>query len=154
MNIIEGGLDDPRVVALLAEHIKAARAHTSCDSAHVLDVGQLKSSDIRFWTAWEGDQVVGTGALKRLDAFHGEIKSMHTHRSHRRKGVAATILNHILAAGKQMGLTRISLETGSWPYFDAARELYKQHGFEECPPFGAYRADPNSVFMTITFGNR
>jgi putative acetyltransferase len=48
-----------------------------------------------------------------------------------------------------MGLSRLSLETGSWPYFLPARELYKRHGFLECPPFGQYVPDPNSVFMTL-----
>ena len=74
---------------------------------------------------------------------------MHTDQLHRRKGVASAMLEHIMLEARKMGLSRLSLETGSWPYFAPARELYLQHGFVECPPFGSYAADPNSVFMTL-----
>jgi putative acetyltransferase len=43
----------------------------------------------------------------------------------------------------------LSLETGSWPYFQPARALYRSVGFVECPPFGEYAHDPNSVFMSL-----
>jgi putative acetyltransferase len=33
-------------------------------------------------------------------------------------------------------------------YFEPARGLYRKNGFRSCPPFGDYREDPNSVFMT------
>jgi putative acetyltransferase len=148
MNIIEGGLDDPRVQGLLTHHFTSARAETARGSAHALDVSGVKTPDIRFWSVWEGEQVVGIGALKRLSESHGEIKSMHTAQSHRRKGVGSALLRHLLAEARKMGLSRLSLETGSWPYFAPARELYSRHGFVECPPFGGYAADPNSVFMT------
>ena len=149
MRIADGGLDDPRVQALLAHHVTTARAQTSPGSAHALDLSGLRSRDMQFWSAWEGDQVTGVGALKRLSASHGEIKSMHTAEAHRRKGMASAMLGHIIATARHMGLSRLSLETGSWAYFDPARALYRRHGFVECPPFGAYVPDPNSVFMTL-----
>jgi putative acetyltransferase len=149
MKITDGGLDDSRVQALLAHHYTTARAQTGHDSAHALDLSGLKSPDIRFWSAWDGDQVIAMGALKRLSESHGEIKSMHTEQSHRQKGVGSELLRHIIAQARQMGLSRVSLETGSWPYFDPARKFYQRHGFAECPPFGSYVPDDNSVFMTL-----
>jgi putative acetyltransferase len=149
MKITDGGLDDPRVQTLLAHHFKTARAQTAPDSAHALDLSGLKSSDIQFWSAWDEDQVIGIGALKRLSESHGEIKSMHTDQLYRRKGVASAMLRHIIAAARQMGLSRLSLETGSWPYFEPARELYRRHGFVECQPFANYIPDSNSIFMTL-----
>jgi len=149
MTIVDGGLDDPRVQALLAHHFTTARAQTARGSAHALDLGGLKSPDIQFWAAWEDESVVGIGALKRLSPSHGEVKSMHTAASRRRQGVASAMLRHIIHAARELGLSRVSLETGSWPYFDPARELYRRHGFVECPPFGDYAPDPNSVFMTL-----
>ena len=59
------------------------------------------------------------------------------------------MLRHIIAEARTGGLNRLSLETGSWDYFRPAHALYARHGFTECPPFGEYRADPNSVFMTF-----
>ena len=149
MKIADGRLDDPRVQALLAHHFRTARAQTAPGSAHALDLSRLRSPDIQFWSAWEGDRVIGIGALKRLSASHGEIKSMHTDQAHRRTGVASAMLRHIIASARGMGLSRLSLETGSWAYFDPARALYRRHGFAECPPFDNYVLDPNSVFMTL-----
>lgn len=149
VKIADGGLDDPRVQALLAHHYTTARAQTAPGSAHALDLSGLRTPDIRFWSAWTGDRVIGVGALKRLSASDGEVKSMHTDQGHRRTGVASAMLRHIIASARAMGLTRLSLETGSWPYFDPARALYRRHGFAECPPFGDYGPDPNSVFMTL-----
>ncbi len=149
MKITDGGLDDARVQALLAHHFTTARAETGRGSAHALDLSGLKSPDIQFFSAWEGDTIVAIGALKRLSTSHGEIKSMHTEQSYRRKGVGSAILRHIIARAREMGLARLSLETGSWPFFIPARELYQRHGFIECPPFGNYVPDPNSVFMTL-----
>jgi len=79
---------------------------------------------------------------------------MHTRQSHRRNGVASAMLSRIIEAARQLGLSRVSLETGSWPFFDPARKLYRRHGFTECPPFEGYVLDPNSVFMTIEIGNK
>jgi putative acetyltransferase len=149
LHIIEGGLDDQRVVELLHTHVSRARAETARGSAHALDLSQLRGPDITFWSAWEGDAVVGVGALKRLSAEHGEIKSMHTAEAARGRGVGSALLRQIMAAARARGMSRLSLETGSWAYFLPARALYARHGFVECPPFGEYQADPNSVFMTL-----
>jgi putative acetyltransferase len=147
--IIDGGLDDPSVQALLARHFNTARAETALGSAHALDLSGLKSPDVRFWSAWEGDCVIAVGALKRLSDSHGEVKSMHTAQSHRRKGIGSAMLRHIIASAREMKMCRLSLETGSWPYFNAAREMYQRHGFIDSPPFGSYVSDSNSVFMTM-----
>ena len=91
---------------------------------------------------------MGTGALKLLDATHGEIKSMHTLQTARRSGVGAAMLQHIIEQAKARGTKRLSLETGSFEFFAPARALYTRHGFDECGPFGDYKLDPNSTFMT------
>ena len=152
MQIMEGRLDDPRVVALLHVHLSRARAETAPGSAHALDLSGLRAPEVSFWSAWEGEELLGVGALKRLDAEHGEVKSMHTAEAARGRGVASALLREILAAGRRRGMRRLSLETGSWAYFLPARALYARHGFVECGPFGDYREDPNSVFMTLELG--
>lgn len=92
--------------------------------------------------------LAGCGALKELDSQHAEIKSMRTASSHRRRGVAKQLLQHLLAEAKQRGYTRVSLETGSMDFFEPARALYASFGFAPWPPFADYVLDPNSVFMT------
>jgi putative acetyltransferase len=151
MQIVEGHLDDPRVIELLETHLTSARAQTAPGSAHALDLTGLKSPDISVWTMWQDATLVGVGALKRLSDHHGEVKSMHTARAMRGKGAGSAMLRHIIAAAKARGMSRVSLETGSWEYFDPARRLYRKHGFVECPPFADYVLDPNSVFMSLDF---
>jgi putative acetyltransferase len=147
-HIVEGGLADPRVVELLHAHVTRSRAETAPGSAHALDLSGLESPDVTFWSAWEDETLVGVGALKSLSKDHGEVKSMHTVEAARGRGVGSAMLQHIVEAARARGMSRLSLETGSWPYFALARALYARHGFVECPPFGDYVEDPNSVFMT------
>ena len=148
MRIIEGGLDDPRVITLLEIHVTRARAETARGSAHALDLAGLHAPEITFWSVWEGEAVVGVGAIRRLSADHAEVKSMHTAETARGRGVGSALLRTMMATARAHGISRLSLETGSWPYFAPARALYARHGFVECGPFGEYREDPNSVFMT------
>src|SRR3954468_8434386 len=77
MRIVPGDLNDPRVVGLLRIHLTSARAETAPGSAHALDLAGLRSPDISFWAVWDGETLLGFGALKRLSANHGEVKSMH-----------------------------------------------------------------------------
>jgi putative acetyltransferase len=148
ISIRAGGLDDPRVVALLHHHITTAAAQTEAGSAHALDVGGLSAPGVDFWTAWDGDELLGTGALKQLTHTHGEVKSMHTAQAARGQGVGDALLSQIIATARAKGMTRLSLETGSWNYFLPAHGLYRKHGFEACGPFEGYVEDRNSLFFT------
>jgi putative acetyltransferase len=149
MQITAGDLDDPRVVDLLRTHLTSARAQTARGSAHALDLNGLRSPDISVWAIWEDGTLLAIGALRRLSPDHGEVKSMHTAQSARRRGAGSAMLRHIMASARKAGISRLSLETGSWEYFRPARALYARHGFVECQPFAGYVLDPNSVFMTL-----
>jgi putative acetyltransferase len=149
LRILPADLDDERVVILLESHVRVARAQTAPESAHALDPSGLKGPGISVWVAYVSGDLVGVGALKRLSAAEGEVKSMYTAPSARKQGVARAMLAHIISTARGEGLARLSLETGSWPYFEPARALYAASGFSECGPFGDYREDPNSVFMTL-----
>jgi putative acetyltransferase len=149
MRIIDGDLGDARVIDLLRVHLASSRANTAPGSAHALDLAGLQAPGISFWTIWDGEALLGCGALKRLAADHGEVKSMHTAQAVRRRGIASAMLRHIIANARACGMAHLSLETGSWDYFQPARTLYGRHGFVACGPFADYVLDPNSVFMTI-----
>jgi putative acetyltransferase len=142
-------LDDPRIVALLLAHTIRAVAETARGSAHALDQSGLRSPDISVWAAWDGDEAIGVGALRRLSAGHGELKSMFTSDTARRRGVGRAMLRHLIATARADGLERLSLETGAWDYFRPAHALYRSEGFADCAPFGDYRDDPNSLFLTL-----
>lgn len=141
-------LRGPEIAALLTEHLQAMAAVSPPESCHALDLEGLRQPNVTFWSAWDGNALMGCGALKQLDATHAELKSMRTATAHLRKGVAANLLRHILVEAKQRGYQKISLETGAMDYFKPAHRLYSSFGFIECQPFSDYQEDPNSVFMT------
>jgi putative acetyltransferase len=143
-------LNGPEIHALLEEHLQQMRAQSPPESVHALDLGGLRRPDITFWTVWSGNDLLGCGALRELDAMHGEIKSMRSANAHRRRGTGRAMLEHILDEAKRRGYRRLSLETGSQPAFEPARTLYARYGFAPCAPFGDYGEDPNSTFMTRT----
>ncbi len=135
--------------ALLDEHLAHMRSISPPESVHALDLDALRRPGITFWTAWSRDgRLLGCGALKEIDARHGEIKSMRTAAAQRRSGVARAMLAHIIAEAKRRGYARLSLETGAEPPFAPARGLYASFDFTLCAPFEGYVEDPNSVFMT------
>lgn len=139
-----------KVIALLEDHLHSMTLHSPPESIHALDVEKLRKPEITFWTAWEGENLLGCGAIKELDSKHAEIKSMKTSSDHLRKGVARKILVHILEEAKKRGYEQLSLETGSMDAFLPAKKLYENLGFVYCGPFSDYIEDPNSVFMTYT----
>lgn len=148
MEIREGDLDNPAIVELLKEHLRGMFANSPPESVHALDLDALRRPEIRFWSVWDGADLLGCVALKELDPRNGEIKSMRTAAAHLRKGVAATLMQHILEVAKQRGHRRLSLETGSVAAFEPALRLYERFGFARCGPFAEYVDDPFSVFMT------
>lgn len=148
MTIRTDDLTGPEIQQLLLEHLFEMRAISPPESVHALDLEGLRKPEITFWTLWEGDALMGCVALKELAAHHGEIKSMRTASAFRRRGVAAKLLQHVLDEAQQRGYERLSLETGSQPFFAPAHQLYTRFGFQPCGPFGSYKEDPNSIFMT------
>jgi putative acetyltransferase len=148
LRILVDDLQGPEIIALLHEHLAEMRSVSPPESVHALDLAGLRKPEVTFWTVWLGSELAGCGALKELGPDHGEIKSMRTARQHKRKGIAASVVRHILGEAARRGYRRLSLETGSQPHFAPARALYASFGFQSCAPFGDYVDDPNSVFMS------
>lgn len=145
-------IDDLRseaIIAMLHAHKADLAQHSPPESCHALDLDGLRAPAVTFWSVWQTGELLGCGALKELDATHGEIKSMRTDSRHVRKGVAAGLMRHILQEARGRNYRRLSLETGSMEVFEPARALYERFGFEPCGPFADYVEDPYSMFMTI-----
>jgi putative acetyltransferase len=138
MRIVRDDLTHPDVIALLEFHLRAAFENSPPGSVFALDLTGLRDPAVSLWSAWEGDHLLGLGALKALDADHGELKSMRTAPAHLRKGVAAAMLDHLIAEGRARGYKWLSLETGSNAPFAPARALYERAGFMACGPFADY----------------
>lgn len=149
MKIEVDDLSRSAVHALLDEHLHDMYALSPPESVHALDLERLRRPEITFWSAWDGSILLGCGALKELDSKHGEVKSMRTPISLRRRGAGRAILAHIIEVARTRAYERLGLETGTLEAFKPARRLYESFGFQYCGPFGEYAEDPNSVFMSL-----
>jgi putative acetyltransferase len=154
MRIEIDDLSRPAIHDLLEEHLRNMHALSPPESVHALDLDQLRRPGITFWSAWEGDTLLGCAALLELDRSYGEVKSMRTPEARRRTGAGRALLAHIIEVARARGYHRLSLETGSMAAFAPAHRLYESAGFARSGAFGDYAADPNSVFMTLTLAPR
>ncbi len=148
MKLIEGNFDNAEVHKLLTKHFIELRAASPEGSAHVLDIPGLKVTSIKFWSLYQNEMLVGCGALKFLKKGHGEFKSIRIHDNFRKKGHGIIVMNHLINEAKQLGIKRLSIETGAGDFFIPARKLFKSCGFIPCEPFAHYKDDVNSVYLT------
>jgi putative acetyltransferase len=149
-------IDDPRaaaVRALLDRHLAFAHATTPIEDVHALPVDALVDPAVTFFSARLDDRVLAVGALKHLDDEHAEVKSMHTAAEARGRGIARTLLAHLISVARERGYRRLSLETGAGPAYAAARSLYVSAGFTACAPFADYPDSPNSVYLTLALAH-
>ena len=144
-------VENPRagdVLALLERHLRFCREHSPPEDVHALDVSGLLEPEVTLFGCRSGGELLGVGALKRLDRHHAELKSMHTAAEARGRGVGRAMLEHLLAVARARGFRRVSLETGTMAAFGPARSLYASAGFVPCGPFSTYTESPNSTFFT------
>ena len=153
MKSIENNFDHPEVNELLKKHFIELRSVSPEGSAHVLDIPGLKVPTIRFWSLWDGNELIGCGALKFLDKKHGEFKSIRVHDNFRNKGNGIIVIKHLIKEAKKLKIKRISIETGAGKFFVPARKLFKKCNFEPCKPFAHYKEDVNSIYLTKLINN-
>jgi putative acetyltransferase len=150
---IEGNFDNPEVYELLIKHFIELRSVSPEGSAHVLDIAGLKDPSIKFWSLWDENDLMGSGALKFLNKEHGEFKSIRVSDKFRGKGNGLKVINHLIDEAKKLNIIRLSLETGAGDFFLTARKLFIKCGFTPCEPFSHYKDDVNSVYMTMPINN-
>ena len=149
MKTIESNFEDPEVNQLLKKHFVELRSVSPKGSTHVLDIEGLQNKSIKFWSIYEHHKLIGCGALKFLDSNHGEFKSIRVADSFRKKGYGKKVISVLFEKSKELGINKISVETGSGEFFLPARRLFEEFGFEECEPFGHYVNDSNSCYMSL-----
>lgn len=138
MKIALADLADPRVQELVAFHQRAMIESSPPGLSFALDLSGLQNSDVTVWAVHVEDRVAAIGALKRHGNARGEVKSMRTHADFLRRGIAAALLDTIIAHARSQGLSVLSLETGTGPAFEPALTLYRRRGFANGGAFGDY----------------
>jgi len=153
MKSIEGNFDNSEVNEMLVKHFIELKSVSPEGSAHVLDIGGLKDPTIKFWSLWENDKLMGSGALKFLDQENGEFKSIRVNDKFRKKGNGIKVINHLIDEAKKLNIKKLNLETGAGIFFNPARKLFNKCGFKVCEPFSHYKKDINSVYMSLLISN-
>lgn len=148
--IREDDLSGSTTRALVRLHLEGMHAHSPPGSVFALDFAGLTAANVTVWTVWHGDAIAGIGALKDLGDRSGELKSMRTHPDFVRRGVASALLEHIISAARSRGIVRLSLETGSGPYFEPALALYRRRGFVDGDAFADYQRSAFNQFLHLT----
>jgi putative acetyltransferase len=138
----------PYVADLLDHHLRELRS-VMAEHAFALDASGLSAPTVTFWTAWHDEMLAGFAALKELDARNGEVKSMRAAPRARGTGVGRALLDHVIAAAKQRGYRRLSLETGTAALHAPAIALYRRAGFVSCEAFADYEPSPHNQFMRL-----
>jgi putative acetyltransferase len=145
-------IDDPLaddVRRLLGTHLVFSNRSSPPEHVHALDLDGLLDASVTLYGARDGGVLVGFGALKQLDATHGELKSMHVATAARGRGIGRAIVDHLLAVAAERGYRRVSLETGTMDDYASARLLYAKVGFAPCAPFAQYTDNAYSMCMTL-----
>jgi GNAT superfamily N-acetyltransferase len=86
---------------------------------------------------------VACGGLRRLDARTAEIKRMYVRPEHRRRGRARQLLGALEQAARELGYTRVRLDTG--PLQPEAAALYASAGYHAIDAYTDM--PPHSLFF-------
>jgi len=144
MRIAPADLADQAVRDMIAFHQRDMLAVSPPGTSFALDVSGLSGPEVTLLGAWEGDRLVGIGAMKRLSPSSAELKSMRTHPDRLGKGIARAILEALIDAARAQGMGRLSLETGTSAEFAPAIGLYRKRGFSPGEPFSDYENGPHN----------
>jgi putative acetyltransferase len=142
---------DSTVAALLIGELNAelAALYPEQGANHFrLDPAEVSAGRGVFLVAYESDQPVGCGALRRIDPDVAEVKRMYVRRAARGRRLGAAILSALEAEARALGVSRLVLETGD--RLAVALALYRRAGFQPVPAFGEYVDSPLSFCLGKT----
>ena len=140
--------------ALIAELDQYQLELYPAESNHLDSAEELEQPNAVFLGAYEGDTLLGIGALKVVDhdIRYGEIKRVYVPASARGRGVSVKLMEQLEHQALRLGISVIRLETGI--YQPEAIGLYRKLGYEYRNSFGNYPTDdPMSVFMEKSLGD-
>ncbi|MCC4908852.1 GNAT family N-acetyltransferase [Microbacterium sp. cx-59] len=149
--MIDIRVSDPRTSPereLVIAHLAGMHDSSPPESVHALGIDALAGPGLTLWSAWDGAELAGIGALKVFEEDRGELKSMRVADAFLGRGIGRLMLRHIVADAQSRGLASLWLETGSTPEFVPAAALYRSEGFVPCAPFADYTDDPFSLYFT------
>lgn len=111
-----------------------------------VDPGEFAPPAGCFVVAYDGIAPIASGGLRPATDGAMEIKRMYVRPEWRGRGLARVVLADLEARARDLGATRIVLETGMRQ--PEAIRLYETSGYARIAPFGHYACSP----MSVSFG--
>lgn len=97
-----------------------------------------------FLVALNGEQVIGSGALRKLDDKTAEIKRLWLLEAYHGQGIGYRLLSQLIDFAREQGYIRIRLQTS--PEQVRALDFYRKVGFRE---ISSYNEDTSDISMEI-----
>jgi GNAT superfamily N-acetyltransferase len=121
------------------------------DLAQYYGVRHYPPQNLVEWSAPHGTMVVafyetqpaGCGGFIRLDNTTAELKRMFVRMAYRRRGVASAVLASLEKTARELGYTKVVLETGV-PQV-GAQQFYLAAGYASMQCWPPHSLDPTSV---------
>jgi GNAT superfamily N-acetyltransferase len=105
----------------------------------------------RLLLALQDQQYVGIGCLRKIGEDIGEIKRMYVRPSYRGTGIGRAILQGLVEQARQIGYTRIRLDSAR--FMKEAHAMYRSAGFTPIEPYAESEIPPefrrNWIFMEL-----
>lgn len=99
-----------------------------------------------FLVALHGDQLIGTGAIRPIDAETAELKRMWLLETYHGQGIGYRLINELFAFARAAGYRRVWLSTDDKVQRRAIR-FYERLGFRPIPP---YNDSDDTLFMGLS----
>jgi len=117
------------------------------ESTHLEALDDLNRANVLFVGCRVDGVLVASGAAKLMDDddSYAEIKRVFVRDDYRGQGLSGMLMDYLETELYRRGVKLFRLETGVLQ--PEALGLYRKLGYRERGPFGAYHADPLSVFM-------
>ena len=142
----------PQVQALIAELDAYLSSVYPPEENYLLDLSGLLQPSVTFLGAWQGDTLVGCGAVRTMPGEaategrpYGEIKRMFVSPARRGERIGARILAALETALHAQGIDRALMETGE--ELARATRMYRAAGYVEREEFGEYPDNGSSLFL-------
>ena len=87
-----------------------------------------------FLGMFDGEEMICTGAIRKIDAETCELKRLWLLHEYHRRGLGYRMLNELLDIARAMGYKRVWLQTDAIEQ-SRALDFYKQIGFYEIPRY-------------------
>jgi putative acetyltransferase len=143
-----------RVILTVAYNIFGFEGTLEDSIRHFEAVGRLKDMDEVqshyfdnkgiFLVALDGEQVIGSGALRRLDNETAELKRMWLLEAYHGQGIGYRLLSQLIDFARKNRYLRIRLQTSHEQF--RALEFYRKVGFYK---ISSYNNDADEVSMEL-----